>query len=629
MNQSIRTTILIISLVLILLLSSMFPGCLNRRRDDDPHTEIRSIIYDDYNRSYRVFIPGTYNQYLKNALVFILHGGGGSAENTENQLTQQGFNRIAEENNIIVVYPDGIEKKWNDGRTEISENESYYDVDDVGFLNLLIDELTDEFNIQDNNVFFTGLSNGGFMCYRMGFENPENIKAIAPVCATNAVDLLANYSANGPVSIAIMCGTADPLVPYEGGYITVFNHTRSKITSVNDTVDYWVGLNQCDHDVEVYKYPDISPDDGTHVIRQSYHGGINGTVVYLYTIHGGGHTWPGGYQYFPEWLIGKTCRDIDANEVIWEFFDEQRRQENDIRTAFVNPMSTDDNITSLSDLPDAENRNLFHFVAAPQMDNSIQLLYVNLPGSGGLPEQYQIISKHAATLGYHVINLAYPNWPAVRTLIQDQSDIDLPEKIRRERIYGEDQTALIQVTPHDSIENRIVKLLSYNHLHHPEEQWNQFLNSDNTLRWDKIVVGGHSQGAGHAAYLAKQHVLKGIIMFAGPGDHVKDYGSAPWIYQENMISAEHMFGFTHRLDPVSRLFFNHQAILGMEEFGSAQRVDGKTIDELDAHILTSYKLNVLERNYHNAVVVDEYIPYDADGITFIYEDVWTYMFSNL
>jgi len=326
MMNNQKHLILIILLVLILVLPVFISGCYSRLKND-PNTEIRSIEFDSYNRTFRVHIPGSYDQLLSNAIVFVLHGGGGSGENMENSLTLQGFNTIAEENNFIVVYPDGIENKWNDGRQNISQNLSFYNVDDVGFLSLLIDELADEFHIKNGNVFFTGISNGGFMCYRLGFELPDKIKAIAPVAATNAVDLLNNYNTIGTISICIMCGTKDPFVPYEGGYITIFNQTRSKVTSVNATVDFWVQNNKCNTNPEIYEFPDVDPNDGTRVVLEKYDEGVNGTVVYLYSIIGGGHTWPGGLQYFPEWFIGKTCRDIDANEIIWDFFN-QLKDEN-------------------------------------------------------------------------------------------------------------------------------------------------------------------------------------------------------------------------------------------------------------------------------------------------------------
>jgi len=321
MNKNLKNTVLLIIIIVILVSSVFISGCISRRRND-PNTEIRSIVYDGYNRTYRVNIPDSYDSSSSNALVFVLHGGGGSSESMENTLTLKGFNKIAETNNFIVVYPDGIENHWNDGRKNLPDIASQLDINDVGFLSLLIDRLSNEFNIKNNNVFFTGISNGGFMCYRLGFEIPDKIKAVAPVTATLSVGLLNNYKPNGTISICIMCGTKDPLVPYEGGNITVFNQTRGEIISVNDTVGFWVENNKCNTNPEIYEYPDVNPNDGTRVILEKYKAGSDGTRVCLYSILGGGHTWPGGYQYLPEWFIGKTCRDIDANQVLWDFFDE-------------------------------------------------------------------------------------------------------------------------------------------------------------------------------------------------------------------------------------------------------------------------------------------------------------------
>lgn len=250
------------------------------------------------------------------------------------------------------------------------------------------------------------------------------------------------------------------------------------------------------------------------------------------------------------------------------------------------------------------------------------MLYVHLPGSGGLPEDYQETTVCAASCGYHVVNLAYPNWPAVRTLIQGSTDSRLPECIRRERLYGEDCTDLVEVSRADSVENRLIQLLQYNHYYHPEEGWDTFVTNGH-LRWDRIVVGGHSQGAGHAAYLAKEHNLAGIIMFAGPGDFVTGKGPAPWLYYENVTPSDRMYAFTHSLDPVAKGFFTNQRILGLNAFGSMQNVDN---NELTAHMLAS-TLWTDSGNYHSCIIVDEYLSYS--GVNPVYEPVWVYLFTSL
>ena len=148
-----RSKTIIVLFVIMIVVTTFFSGCIFRNRDD-PNTEIRSIEYDGFIRTYRVHIPRNYDSSVSNALVFVLHGGSGSGENMENGLTQQGFNTLARKNNLIVAYPDGIDNRWNDGRQNLTDNQSFYDIDDVGFLTLLIDALSDEFKIKNNNVFF-------------------------------------------------------------------------------------------------------------------------------------------------------------------------------------------------------------------------------------------------------------------------------------------------------------------------------------------------------------------------------------------------------------------------------------------------------------------------------------------
>lgn len=77
--------------------------------------------------------------------------------------------------------------------------------------------------------------------------------------------------------------------------------------------------NSCAAAPKVSELPD-SADDGTTVTQTSYSGCRDGADVVLYTVKGGGHTWPGGFQYLSENIIGKTCRDFNASQVIWDFF---------------------------------------------------------------------------------------------------------------------------------------------------------------------------------------------------------------------------------------------------------------------------------------------------------------------
>jgi len=119
-----------------------------------------------------------------------------------------------------------------------------------------------------------------------------------------------------------MAGTEDPLVPWEGGETPDPTGKRmlGEILSVPETIEVLVRHNQCSTSPTGAWEPDRYPQDGTQVRREVYAACKEGTEVVLYAIEGGGHSWPGGYQYLSEQFIGRTCRDIDASDAIWNFF---------------------------------------------------------------------------------------------------------------------------------------------------------------------------------------------------------------------------------------------------------------------------------------------------------------------
>ncbi len=299
--------------VAFIFISSMFlTGCV-RKHDDD--TVVRSLIYDGLTRSYRLHIPPNVDNY--SALILVLHGGSGTGRHTEEELTQFQFNDLSETYSFIVAYPDGLEKRWNDGRIE---NNPITEVDDVGFLTTLIDNLTSEFNIESDHVFCTGISNGGQMSYRLACEKSEYLRAIAPVVSSLHVGLAENCSPSLPISVFIIAGTDDPLVPFDGGKITVLNTTFGTVIAMNETVAYWVNANDCVEEPIIDSLPDVDPNDGCIVTSYHYPGGDLNSSVLFYVIDGGGHTWPDGGKYLTESLVGKVCYDFNACEQIWSFF---------------------------------------------------------------------------------------------------------------------------------------------------------------------------------------------------------------------------------------------------------------------------------------------------------------------
>jgi polyhydroxybutyrate depolymerase len=307
-----------LSLIFLIVAILLFSGCLYKI-PEDPNTYTRSIMHDGLERTYRIHIPPSFNNNTSVPLVFVLCGGGGTADGMERSLTLGGFNALSDEGGFIVIYPDGFEKHWNDGRN-VSYTAHQKNIDDVGFISALIDKHTEEYNIDSKRVYVTGMSNGALMSYRLAGELSEKITAIAPVAGNIPEDMVSQYSPSKPISVLLISGTDDPLVPWEGGEIKLLFRRFGMVLSVYDSVNYWVDHNNCNLTPEITWLPDTDPDDGTLVRREVYGGGDNGTEVILYAIEGGGHTWPDGYQYLSKIIIGKTCRDINANNIIWEFF---------------------------------------------------------------------------------------------------------------------------------------------------------------------------------------------------------------------------------------------------------------------------------------------------------------------
>jgi len=246
-----------------------------------------------------------------------LHGLGGTGEGT---MKLTGFNEVADKEGFVVVYPDGLNRLWKcNGFSD----------DDVNFLSSLIDYLEESLNLDKNRIYVAGMSNGGLMCYRLATEIPDKIAAIAPVVASMTSYQEENFSPPKAISVLIMNGTEDPIMPWNGGNIVIKSEVKfGSVISTYDTVKFWVENNNCSSEAEIKDMEDKDPGDGAKVREEIYPGGDNNTEVILYAIEGGGHNWPGAFRYGSEERIGKTCYDIDGSEVIWEFFKRHKLDDN-------------------------------------------------------------------------------------------------------------------------------------------------------------------------------------------------------------------------------------------------------------------------------------------------------------
>jgi len=273
--------------------------------------QLFEMSWEGRNRTYQVYFPPEQFFEQKLPILFVLHGGG---------FTRNGFNKIADREGFIVVYPEGFEKQWNDGRgvqgivTAWDEN-----IDDVGFISEIARLLSNDFSIDTSRIFTSGISNGGFMSSRLLCDRADLFRGGAIITATISESYLPNCNPTSPVSVLVLNGTEDPIVPYEGGQVVVLGQQRGQIISTDDYIQFWATNNGCESNALVIDFPDTE-DDGTMVQINTNPNCTAQTRLQLYRIEGGGHTWPGSLELLPENLVGRTSKEFVACDVIWDFF---------------------------------------------------------------------------------------------------------------------------------------------------------------------------------------------------------------------------------------------------------------------------------------------------------------------
>lgn len=276
----------------------------------------QTIEVDGLSRSYRLYAPARLATQPLVPVVLAFHGGGSEGAAME-KLTQ--FDELAEQEGFLVVYPDGIAKHWNDGRVPThSAPENKQTADDVLFVSALLDELGKRYQIDEKRIFATGISNGGIFSHYLAARLADRIAAIAPVAGGLAESYRGQFMPAEPVSVCIMQGVDDPIVPIEGGEVRFGG--RGNVLPTVQTLRLWVAQDSCKGPLKTTSLPDTDPSDGCRVKLQQWANGANGAEVVYYRMEGGGHTWPGGAQYLPKLIVGPVCRDVEATAVIWQFF---------------------------------------------------------------------------------------------------------------------------------------------------------------------------------------------------------------------------------------------------------------------------------------------------------------------
>jgi polyhydroxybutyrate depolymerase len=242
-------------------------------------------------------------------LLVALHGGSGTGAGAI-KLTH--MNDLANQEGVLVVYPEGLDKGWADGRGASDADKQ--GIDDVGFISQLVTALEGQFHIDSRRIYVTGISNGGFMTQRLGCELAGKIAAIVSVVATLSENQTASCAPSRPLPILYVLGESDPFVPYNGGVVAF---DRGPVLSATDSLAAWAKLDGCEGAPTSRTIPDRVQDD-THVSQTLYTNCQGGAQVGLYSVAGGGHTWPSGEQYLPAALVGRVTHQIDNGD-LWAF----------------------------------------------------------------------------------------------------------------------------------------------------------------------------------------------------------------------------------------------------------------------------------------------------------------------
>jgi polyhydroxybutyrate depolymerase len=228
-----------------------------------------------------------------------------------------GLSPLSDREGFAVVYPDGVGGTWNDGRELDSFPAMREGIDDVGFIESLIDHLVDGFDVDPSRVYATGISNGGHMSHRLGVDLSHRLAAIAPVAASMPSLVQERAKPSSAIGVIVFFGDEDPLNWWDGG-----GRAGGTSASVPEIMRWWARHNGCSPEPSIEHLPG-EVEDGTRIRRETW-GGSPSEVV-LYAIEGGGHAWPNGYQYLPESVIGRTTRNLDASQTMWAHFRRHRR----------------------------------------------------------------------------------------------------------------------------------------------------------------------------------------------------------------------------------------------------------------------------------------------------------------
>ena len=270
-------------------------GCANNEtknysKSDDSTSNFQTIIHEGVNREYVLYVPDSYDGSFSVPVVLNFHGFSGDAYQYMNEADMR---ILSESENFILIYPQGLdldgEPHWN-ACPNGGDNKS--EVDDFGFIETLIEEISSNYNIDLERIYAVGYSNGGMMAYGLANHKSELIAAVASV---SGAMLDCTGPTSHPMPVIHLHGTNDFDLPYNG---------NNYYNSVQNTLDYWINFNNTN------KEPIVNFDNSGEIEIEHYvyDNGNNSVSVEHYKYIGGYHIW-----------FMSTFQGQNTSELVWDF----------------------------------------------------------------------------------------------------------------------------------------------------------------------------------------------------------------------------------------------------------------------------------------------------------------------
>ena len=281
---------------------TLLSSCAKKKYDANVEHSIgtfsRSIEVEGETREYLIYVPNTYDTIQSFPLMLNFHGWTMSARN---QMEVSDMRALSETDEFILVYPQGTRlwgsTHWNVGSWTLGSNAK-----DVEFIAALINQIADNYNIDDERVYACGYSNGGFFSHELACQLSQKIAAIGTVAANISEETINNCNPSHPIPIITISGTRDDEVEYDGSI-------PERTLSQEETLEYWRTFNKVDTVPIITNMPDLNSLDGSTAVRYQYVNGDNDSEVEHYKVVDGGHDWPGTFGNM----------DINSDSVIWNF----------------------------------------------------------------------------------------------------------------------------------------------------------------------------------------------------------------------------------------------------------------------------------------------------------------------